>query len=155
MNAVNKPFWQRKSLEQLSQQEWESLCDGCGRCCLNKLEDEDSGEIFYTKVACRMFDLNACRCKRYDDRTIEVHDCLSLRENLPQAMAWLPASCAYRLLAEGKDLPEWHPLVSGDPETVHTAKISVRDFVIAEKPGMDLEDHLIQPFHIESEEFKP
>lgn len=152
MKIDDKPFWKQRPLERLTDQEWESLCDGCGRCCLNKLEDEDSGDIYYTQVACRMFDLDACRCKHYENRTLEVHDCLSLRENLQQALAWLPATCAYRLLAEGKDLPEWHPLVSGDPATVAAAGISVREFAIAEQSGMDLEDYLIQSFHLASEE---
>jgi uncharacterized cysteine cluster protein YcgN (CxxCxxCC family) len=139
-------FWRRKTLAQMSQTEWESLCDGCGRCCLNKLEEEDTGRIYYTSVACRLFDETSCRCKDYPNRQAFVEDCLQLTpENVPDT-PWLPPTCGYRLIAEGKDLYWWHPLVSGDPETVHAAGVSVRGKVSGNEsdiPDDQLEDHLV------------
>jgi uncharacterized protein len=139
------PFWRRKPLDQMSQGEWESLCDGCGRCCLNKLEEEDTGRIYYTSVACRLFEVGSCRCKDYPNRQKFVEDCLQLTpENVPET-PWLPPTCGYRLIAEGKDLYWWHPLVSGDPDTVHVAGVSVRGRVSASEeqvPDEQLEDHL-------------
>lgn len=132
MRAVaEEPFWKRKSMAEMSRAEWESLCDGCGRCCLHKLEDEDSGELVFTSVACRQLDSRACHCRVYDQRQQRVADCLVLT---PQSsyLKWLPSSCAYRRLAEGRDLADWHPLVSGDPESVHRAGISVRNRVVSE-----------------------
>ncbi|MBA4788906.1 MAG: YcgN family cysteine cluster protein [Pseudomonadota bacterium] len=123
---VDVPFWRRKALAELTPTEWESLCDRCGRCCLVKLEDEDSGEIAYTDVACRLFDTGACRCADYENRQAKVPDCVRLTPETVESIGWLPPTCGYRLVAEGQDLPWWHPLVSGDPETVHTAGISVR-----------------------------
>jgi len=128
-----KPFWQTKTLEQMTRAEWESLCDGCGRCCLNKYEDEDTGEIFYTDVACKLLDGHSCRCSNYRRRTRLVKDCLVLTPESLKTMTCLPPTCAYRRLQEGKDLLWWHPLVSGDPETVHTAGISVRDRTVSEE----------------------
>ena len=129
----------------MSQQEWESLCDGCGRCCLHKLEDIDSGLLFYTSVACRLFDDKSCRCKDYGSRHSLVGDCIVLSPEDTEQFKWLPASCAYRRLAEGKTLEWWHPLVSGDPDTVHQAGISVRGRTQREQdiPKKDLEDHII------------
>lgn len=128
-----KPFWQNRSLDQLSSEQWELLCDGCGRCCLQKLKHPTTGKIFYTWVACYLLDIETCRCTDYDLRYILVPDCLSLHpDNIPK-LRWLPKTCAYRLVAEGRDLPAWHPLVSGDSESVHTAGISVRGRAISEE----------------------
>jgi uncharacterized protein len=123
---ATKPFWQRKTLAELDPQEWESLCDGCGRCCLRKLEDEDTGEIAYTDVACRLLDGETCRCRDYPHRQERVADCIALSPRDLAPLAWMPSTCAYRLLDEGKPLPDWHPLVSGTPASVHAAGISVR-----------------------------
>lgn len=124
--AEPSPFWRAKPLEEMTSEEWESLCDGCARCCLVKLEDEDTGEIHYTDVACTLLDAGACRCRDYPKRQAKVADCVRLTPKTVRSLSWLPATCAYRLLAEGRDLYWWHPLVSGDPETVHAAGISVR-----------------------------
>jgi uncharacterized protein len=128
-----QPFWQRKKLSELTADEWESLCDGCGRCCLKKLQDEASAEVVYTDVACKLLDRERCRCRRYASRHALVPDCLSLRGGDERAFDWLPTTCAYRRLAAGKPLQWWHPLVSGDPETVHRAGISVRGRTLAER----------------------
>lgn len=138
-------FWRRKSLFQLDPQEWESLCDGCGRCCLHKLEDEDTGELLFTQVSCRLLDIGSCRCRHYPERQEHVPDCLNLRQGFT-AFHWLPTTCAYRRLFEGKDLPDWHPLVSGRAESVHEAGISVRDYAIPESQVDDLEDYVIEDF---------
>jgi len=126
-------FWEQKSLAEMTNSEWESLCDGCAKCCLHKLEDEHSGEVFYTKVRCRYMIEESCRCSDYENRTVIVPDCIELQ---PQDLAdyhWLPATCAYRLLAEGKPLYDWHPLLSGDPESVHEAGISIRGRAISDE----------------------
>jgi uncharacterized cysteine cluster protein YcgN (CxxCxxCC family) len=128
------PFWRAKRLEELSEAEWESLCDGCGRCCLVKLEEEDTAKIYFTDVGCRLLDTAACRCRDYAHRTERVDDCVRLTPQTIGEIDWLPPTCGYRLVAEGKDLYWWHPLLSGDPETVHEAGISVRGRV------KDLED---------------
>ncbi len=136
------PFWRRKSLEEMTREEWESLCDGCGRCCLHKLLYEDTGELVYTNVACRLFDGETCRCIDYAHRKEKVPDCTVLTpENLDE-IPWLPKTCAYRLIAEGEDLRWWHPLVSGDPETVVEAGISVRGRTLDEDDVDDIADHL-------------
>ncbi len=127
------PEWWEQPLETLTQAQWEALCDGCGRCCLQKLEDEDSGELYFTRVHCRYLDAQACRCTAYSRRTRLVPDCIELRAEDTRAMAWLPATCAYRLRAAGQPLPSWHPLRTGDAESVHRAGISVRGRVISDE----------------------
>jgi len=137
------PFWKRKTLTQMTKSEWESLCDGCARCCLNKLENDATGEVQYTDVACRLLDTHACRCTSYKDRKKFVPDCVILTAANVKKLTWMPSTCAYRLVAEGKDLYWWHPLVSGDPETVHAAGISVRGRVVSERDTDDLENHVV------------
>jgi len=125
-------FWQRKPLLELTSAEWEALCDGCGRCCLHKLEDEDTGELYFTNVACRLLDLKTCRCREYARRVELIPDCLMLSPSNLELFKQLPSTCAYRLLAEGQPLPDWHPLVTGDVDSVHSAGISVRGKVVSE-----------------------
>jgi len=141
------PFWQTKSLEQMDSTEWESLCDGCGRCCLVKLQDEDTEAIAYTDIGCKLLDDVGCHCRDYPNRQAQVPDCVRLTPSVVQSLDWLPPSCAYRLIDEGRDLYWWHPLVSGDANTVHTAGVSVRDKVAAledELPLEDFIDHLVR-----------
>jgi uncharacterized cysteine cluster protein YcgN (CxxCxxCC family) len=140
------PFWQRKSLTEMSDAEWESLCDGCGRCCLVKLEDEDTAATYFTDVGCRLLDGQSCRCRDYSHRSEKVDDCVRLTPKVVHEIKWLPPTCAYRLLDEGKDLYWWHPLVSGDPDTVHQARISVRGRVRDSEddvPDETLEDRIV------------
>ncbi len=140
---AEEPFWRRKTLAEMTRGEWESLCDGCAKCCLDKLEDDDTGEISYTEVACRLLDLGTCRCTDYANRKRFVPDCVVLTPRTVGRLTWLPPSCAYRLISEGKDLAWWHPLVSGDPETVHRAGVSVRGRAVPEAVAGDLEDHIV------------
>ena len=141
--AIEIPFWEKKTLSEMSSVEWDSLCDGCAKCCLHKIEDEDCGKIFYTNVACNQLHLNSCRCKNFSKRTVLVDDCIELTKEKLESLKWLPQSCAYRLLNEGKALSWWHPLLSGDPDSVHTAGISVKDRCISELDIVDFEDHIV------------
>lgn len=140
------PFWRTKTLGEMSRAEWESLCDGCAKCCLIKLQDTESDRVDYTDVACHLLDAGQCRCTDYANRHRRVPDCVRLGpDRLDEIIGWMPSTCAYRLLAEGRDLPDWHPLVSGDPESVHRAGVSVRGRVVSE-PGLgdeDLEAHIV------------
>ena len=141
----NSEFWKHKSLTEMSREEWESLCDGCGKCCLNKLEDWETGEIYWTSIGCELLDCKSCRCKNYENRFEQVPDCIELTaENVP-TIGWLPPTCAYRLVMEGQDLFWWHPLVSGDPDTVHTAGVSIRGRAVADHgvPPEEYENYLI------------
>ena len=138
-------FWQTKNLVQMSDSEWEQLCDGCGKCCLQKLECEDSGEIFYTDVACKLLDLETCRCSNYDNRFTLVPMCLKLDKNNMSEWSYLPATCAYRLLHEGKTLPDWHPLIDQSASLMNERNISIAGRVLPETvvDEVDLEDHII------------
>jgi uncharacterized cysteine cluster protein YcgN (CxxCxxCC family) len=140
-------FWERKPLKKMSEKEWEALCDGCGKCCLNKLEDEDSGEVALTRIACRLLDDDTCRCAHYENRHQFVPDCIVLKpSNLDTHAYWMPQTCAYRLLWEGRPLPDWHPLISGTPHSVHEAGVSVRGMTLSEFdiPEDDWEDYTIE-----------
>lgn len=137
-------FWEHKTLAQMSVQEWESLCDNCGKCCLHKLENEETEEIFYTSVVCDLIDLQSCRCTRYTERTRLVPECLDLKQHDFAAYTWLPTTCAYRLLADGKPLPDWHPLITGDPNSVQEAGVSIRSYAMKESEVNDPEEHIIE-----------
>jgi uncharacterized cysteine cluster protein YcgN (CxxCxxCC family) len=147
MQPMDQPFWKTKALEAMSAAEWESLCDGCGKCCLSKLEDEDTGEIHWTSVACRLFDAQSCRCGDYANRLARVPDCVGLTPANVRTIHWLPGTCAYRLIAEGHDLYWWHPLVSGSAETVHQAGVSMRGRISASESDLaepeDYFDHVL------------
>jgi len=136
-------FWEEKRLSALDRGEWESLCDGCGKCCIHKLEDEDTGELHATNVACRLLDRRSGRCSDYKHRHAYVPECIRLTPAKLRDMDWLPVTCAYRLVDEGKPLPDWHHLISGDPESVHRAGMSVRGWTVSEDDVGDLENHLI------------
>jgi uncharacterized protein len=138
------PFWETKSLDQMSRAEWESLCDGCGKCCLHKLEDEDTGDLLPTNVACKLLDRRSGQCTDYKRRKIFVPECVRLTPALLRELDWLPSTCAYRLIDEGKKLEAWHPLISGDPESVHRAGQSVRGWTVSELDAGDLEHHLVE-----------
>lgn len=140
----NAPFWQVKKLDEMTGDEWESLCDGCGQCCLHKLEDEDTGDISFTNVACRLLDVTSCQCRNYAARKKLVPDCVILSPDQVPDFPWLPESCAYRLISEGKNLKSWHPLISGTPDSVHKAGISVQGRVISERDAGDLQDYIIK-----------
>lgn len=139
---ATRPFWQVKTLAQMTVREWESLCDGCGLCCLVRFEDEDTAEIIPTRVHCRLYDPDACRCSDYAGRKAQVPDCVKLTPYNIAALEWMPFSCAYRRLHEGRDLADWHPLISGDPESVHAAGVSVRGQTVSETTLDDPEDAL-------------
>ena len=138
------PFWKTKTLAEMTPEEWESLCDGCGRCCLHKLRDDDTGEIAWTNVACRLLDTQTCQCTDYARRRRRVPDCVRLTPEGLAEIDWLPPSCAYRRIEEGRGLAWWHPLVSGDPATVHEAGVSVSGRAIDERIAGNLEYHLAE-----------
>lgn len=145
--GLRKTFWERIPLEKMNAKEWEALCDGCGKCCLNKLEDPDSGEVAFTRVACRLLDDSTCRCAQYDIRKQFVPECVVLTpENLPDIAYWMPSTCAYRLLHEGKALHDWHPLISGTAQTVHDAGQSVQGWTVPEfeVDEDEWENHIIE-----------
>ncbi|MEJ6503727.1 MAG: YcgN family cysteine cluster protein [Rhodobacter sp.] len=148
MTETMRPkFWETLPLEALTHNEWEALCDGCGKCCLNKLEFEDTGEVAFTRLACQLLDGETCRCKNYDNRRDFVPDCVQVTpERLPNIVYWLPRTCAYRRLHEGKPLLDWHPLISGTTQSVHDARISVQGWTLPETsvPTEDWEDYLIE-----------
>lgn len=148
MNQQSKPFWETKTLSEMTTDEWESLCDGCGRCCLNKLEDMETGQLHYTNVACRLFDDSRCRCQDYPNRKQQVPECLVLSHGSVHSSTALPPSCAYRRLAEGKSLLKWHPLVCGNHDTIHRVGISVRGKTISEQfiHVEQFEDHIVDWF---------
>jgi uncharacterized protein len=143
---MSLPFWKSKSLAELTLEEWESLCDGCGKCCIIKFEDEDTGVLYHTNVACEFLDIYRCHCTHYPDRSIRVPACVALNPNNIQDLYWMPKTCAYRLLAEGKNLPAWHPLISGNHKSVHKAGASVRGKVVSARdvPEEDLEDYVVE-----------
>lgn len=145
--GLRERFWERVPLGRLTPREWEALCDGCGKCCLNKLEDPDTGEVAFTRIACRLLDDETCRCAHYEVRKRLVPDCVHLTPaNIGEIAYWMPQTCAYRLLWEGKSLAPWHPLISGSPESVHEAGVSVRGRTLPEfdVPEEDWEDHIIE-----------
>jgi uncharacterized protein len=141
----DQPFWETKTLDEMTREEWESLCDSCGRCCLFKLQDEETGEIYHTNVVCRLMDLQSCRCTAYTERSILVPTCLTLTPEMVRTLNWLPETCAYHLLAQGKKLAWWHPLVSGNPGAVRKAGVSVSGNIIPEaQADMNrLDDYII------------
>ena len=143
MGALSKPFWEEKTLTQMSRAEWESLCDGCGKCCIHKLEDEETGELHATNVACRLLNRHSAQCSDYKNRKAYVPECVRLTPAKLRDIDWLPDSCSYRLIDEGYPLPEWHHLVSGDRETIHKAGKSVRGWTVSEDEAGDLENHIV------------
>jgi uncharacterized protein len=144
MDPLKPRFWEEKSLREMSRAQWESLCDGCGKCCIHKLEDEETGELLPTNVACRLLDRRTGLCSDYKHRHAFVPECVRLTPTKLREMDWLPSTCAYRLLDEGRPLPEWHHLVCGDREAVHRAGQSVRGWTVSEDDAGDLEHHLVE-----------
>ena len=140
---AERPFWETKTLAEMTKAEWESLCDGCGKCCLHKFEYEDTGEVDFTNVACRYLDHNTCRCTEYKKRHQLVADCIELTSKLVGNLSWLPSTCAYRRLDEGKTLPKWHPLITGTQDSVRRAGVSVAGRIISEDDVDDPEDHIV------------
>ncbi len=138
-----RPFWRRKSLAEMSIFEWESLCDGCAKCCLEKLEDHETGEVSYTNVGCALLDIDTCRCTNYGGRARAMPDCVRLSALNIATISWLPSSCAYLRLAQGRGLADWHPLVSGEAASVHAAGMSVKGRAVVECDDTDLEDHIV------------
>ncbi len=147
MPTLRPRFWETVPLKKMTPEEWEALCDGCGKCCLNKLEFEDTGEVAYTNIACRLFDDATCRCADYAHRKVHVPECVVLTpKTLDRVAYWMPATCAYKLLAQGRPLPDWHPLLTGDAESTHASGQSVRGRTVSELTVAedDWEDHIIE-----------
>lgn len=144
MGDVSGRFWDEVPLDKLDRAQWEALCDGCGLCCVHKLEDEETGEMFPTNVACKLLDRHSGQCSDYRHRRAYVPECVRLTPKLAATLDWLPETCAYKLRAENKPLPDWHPLNSGDPDSVHRAGISVRGWTISEVDAGELEDHILE-----------
>jgi uncharacterized cysteine cluster protein YcgN (CxxCxxCC family) len=142
----NEKFWQSKTLDQLTPSEWEQLCDGCARCCLYKLQDEDNGEVEYTDIACKLLDLDKCRCTDYHNRHIRMPTCVQVTPQLVRTSSWLPATCAYRLLGEGKPLNWWHPLLCGNTLMIHRVGISIKSIAELETDVTidELEEHVVE-----------
>ena len=143
----NEHFWKTKSLNQMTKAEWESLCDGCGKCCLHKLEDIDTGEISISNVSCSFLDETSCRCKDYNNRQENVADCIQLDLKNLKTLQWLPSTCAYRLIDEGKSLYDWHHLISGSLETIHEKGMSVRDYAVNESSLKNVEEYILEWFN--------
>ncbi len=143
MGKVTPRYWETKALADMSREEWEGLCDGCGKCCLLKLQDDDTGEISATNITCRLLDRKTARCSDYRNRRSHVPDCVRLTPAKLKTVDWLPSTCAYRLIADGEPLPLWHPLETGDPETVHDAGISIRGWTVSENDAGPIEHHLV------------
>ena len=142
MAKDNRPFWERKTLSEMTTDEWESLCDGCARCCVLKYRDEETDEVYYSNVACRLLDLETCRCRHYADRRVRMPDCTQLSPDSPDDLEWLPLTCAYRRIANGQELPAWHPLLTGDPHSTMSAGMSARGHLISEDDAGEQEIHL-------------
>ena len=138
-------FWERFGLSELNSAEWEALCDGCGKCCLHKLEDEETGRIYRTNVACRLLDRHSAQCSDYPRRKKFVPDCIQLTPTLVPRLDWLPATCGYRRVSEGLPLPDWHHLISGSRDTVHQAGASIRGWTVSEDDAGDVEYHILDP----------
>ena len=141
-NKDTKNFWETKKLSEMNFSEWESLCDGCGKCCLIKLEDQQ-GKIEYTNVACKLLTLNSCPCNDYQNRREKVKDCVKLSPKNINEIKWMPSTCSYKLIFEGKNLPSWHHLITNDKSSIHNAHQSVKEKVIKEKSNMDFEKYII------------
>lgn len=143
ISPLEPRFWEKKPLSQMNAREWELICDTCGKCCLHKLQEEDTGDLYYTNVACQLLDLASGQCSDYEGRQKIVPDCVKLTCQQLKTIRWLPATCAYRLLAEGQPLPPWHPLETGSQNSVHTSKMSVRGRAISEDDAFSIEDHIV------------
>ena len=143
----SKHFWETKSLNQMTKVEWESLCDGCGKCCLHKLEDIDTGEISVSNVSCSFLDQTSCKCKDYKNRNENVPDCIQLDSKNLKKLDWLPSTCAYRLIDEGESLHDWHHLISGSSETIHERGMSVRDCSVNESSLKNVEEYILEWFN--------
>lgn len=145
-----KKFWEEKNLNQMSQHEWESLCDMCGKCCLVKLQDQDSEDVFYTSIACSLFDKNSCKCKDYKNRQKRITDCIQLTPKNVTSISWLPKTCSYVLIANKKSLPNWHHLVKGNTKDMHRLKKSVKSLVESPEGNVELENHILNNKEIDT-----